>query len=63
MQNHQVKTNEREQYVTQLAEQIDQRLDERISDMRTKMNQRLDELSHNRQKELVSRILSLSEQL
>jgi hypothetical protein len=63
MQQHQAKLSEREQVAAQVAEQLDIKLDERIADIRTKMNARLDELSHGRQKEIMSRILALSEQL
>ena len=63
MQQHQAKLNEREQVAAQVAEQLDIKLDERITDIRTKINARLDELSHGRQKEIMSRILALSEQL
>jgi len=53
--------NEREQALGQLADQIELKVDERISDIRLKMNQRLDELSHGRQKELVGKIIQLSD--
>ena len=63
MQQHQAKLNEREQVAAQVAEQLDIKLDERITDIRNKINARLDELSHGRQKEIMARILALSEQL
>ena len=46
-----------------MRDDLESKLDENLNDLRTKMNQRLDELSHGRQKELVGKILALSEQL
>lgn len=42
---------------------MDLKLDERISEIRSKLNQRLDELSHGRQKEIMTRIVTLSQQM
>ena len=47
----------------QVADQIDLKVDERIADIRQKMNARLDELSNGRQKEVVGKIVQLSDQL
>ena len=44
-----------------VADQLDNKLDERIADIRGKMNARIDELSHGRQKELVGKIVAISE--
>ena len=46
-----------------MRDELEHKLDESLNDLRHKVNHRLDELSHGRQKELVGRILSLSEQL
>ena len=48
MQQHAAKLTERENVVACLSEQLETRLDEYTSDIRAKMNARLDELSHNR---------------
>ena len=53
--------NEKDQYLTALADSLEGKLDERICDLRNKMNGRFDEISSNRQKDLVSRIVGLSE--
>jgi len=55
--------HEREQHLASMSDQLSLNLDERITDIRTKLNQRLDELSHGRQKEIVGKILALSEQM
>ena len=39
---------------------MDLKLDDRLSEIRSKLNQRLDEMSNGRQKEIMSRILALS---
>ena len=52
---------EREQNMGAMADQIDLKVDERISDIRQKMNARLDELSNGRQKEVVGKIVQLSD--
>ena len=54
---------EKDQYFSSVADSLEQKLDDRLTEMRNKTNQRLDEIGQNRQKELMNRIVSLSEQL
>lgn len=63
MSAFQATMHEREQHLASMSDQLSLNLDERITDIRTKLNQRLDELSHGRQKEIVGKILALSEQM
>jgi len=46
-----------EQALAQRADFLDQKLEERFSEIRSKLNSRLDELSNGRQKELIGKIL------
>jgi len=55
--------HEREQHLASMSDQLSLNLDDRITDIRTKLKQRLDELSHGRQKEIVGKILALSQQM
>ena len=53
--------HDQEAAIASRAEQMDMKLDDRLSEIRNKLNQRLDEMSNGRQKEIMSRILALSQ--
>ena len=44
-----------------MADSLEQKLDDRLSEMRSKINTRLEDIGQNRQKELMGRVVALSE--
>ena len=54
---------EREARLGHIADALDEKMEERVKDLRERMNDRFEEISQNRQRDLVQRIVSLSDQI
>jgi hypothetical protein len=63
LQTLSLRVTEKDKYLNVVLEETEAKIAEMFSDLRTKVNQRLEEQAQNKSRELMSRVVVLSEQL